>query len=49
MLGGDVSSFVSKNTDYVVVGKNPGSKYDKAKTLRVKTLDEREFLDILKK
>ena len=48
-LGGDISSSVSKNTNYVIVGKNPGSKYDKAKTLRVKTLDEREFLDILKK
>ena len=48
-LGGDVSSSVSKHTSYVVVGKNPGSKYDKAKALRVKTLDEREFLDMLEK
>ncbi|MFA5925585.1 MAG: NAD-dependent DNA ligase LigA [Parcubacteria group bacterium] len=49
VLGGDISSSVSKNTSYVIVGKNPGSKYDKAKTLGVKTLDEGEFLDILKK
>jgi DNA ligase (NAD+) len=49
VLGGDISSSVSKLTDFAVVGKNPGSKYDKAKTLRVKTLDEREFLDMLEK
>jgi DNA ligase (NAD+) len=48
-LGGDISSSVSKNTDYVVVGKNPGSKYDKAKTFRVRILNEREFLELLKK
>jgi DNA ligase (NAD+) len=48
-LGGDISSSVSKQTDYAVVGKNPGSKYDKAKALGVKILDEREFLDVLKK
>lgn len=41
--GGDVSSSVSKKTDYVVVGKNPGSKYEKAKELGVKIIDEAEF------
>lgn len=41
--GGDVSSSVSKNTDYVVAGENPGSKYDKAKELGVKIIDENEF------
>lgn len=46
-LGGDISSSVSKNTDFVVVGKNPGSKYDKAKAIGVKTLNEREFLNLL--
>jgi DNA ligase (NAD+) len=41
--GGKVSGSVSKKTDYVVVGSDPGSKYDKAKELGVSILDEREF------
>jgi len=32
----------------VVAGENPGSKYDKAKKLGVKIIDEKEFLDLLK-
>src|SRR5262252_1047813 len=41
--GGKVSGSVSKKTDYVVVGTEPGSKYDKAKELGVTILSEAEF------
>lgn len=47
-LGGDISESVSKKTSYVVVGKNPGSKYDKAKSLGVKILKEEDFLKLTK-
>ena len=43
-LGGEISSSVSKKTSYVIVGENPGSKFDKAKKLGVPTLNENEFL-----
>lgn len=46
-LGGDVSSSVSKKTDFVVAGENPGSKYDKAVELGVKIMDESAFLKML--
>jgi DNA ligase (NAD+) len=41
--GGKISGSVSKKTDYVVVGADPGSKYDKAKELGVTILTESEF------
>ncbi len=47
-LGGDISSSVSKETDFVVAGKGPGSKYDRAKRIGVKIIDEKEFLGMLK-
>ncbi len=46
-LGGKMSSSVSKNTSYVIVGENPGSKYNKAQELGVKILDEKEFFKLL--
>ena len=42
--GGSVSSSVSEKTDYVVVGKDPGTKHDKAKELGVTILSEKEFV-----
>ncbi len=45
--GGKVSGSVSKKTDYVVVGADPGSKYDKAKELGVTILTESEFEKLL--
>ncbi|WP_173056081.1 NAD-dependent DNA ligase LigA [Phytohabitans houttuyneae] len=44
--GGKVSGSVSKKTGFVVVGENPGSKYDKAVSLKVPVLDEAGF-DVL--
>ena len=46
--GGRVVGSVSKETDYVVVGDDPGSKYDKAVELGVTTLDEAGFVALLK-
>jgi DNA ligase (NAD+) len=46
-LGAKVTDSVSKKTDYVVVGEDPGSKADKARTLGVATLDEKQFLKLL--
>lgn len=46
--GGKTSGSVSKNTDYVIVGKDPGSKYNKARTLGVPVLTEEEFEMMLK-
>jgi len=48
-LGGEVTESVSKRVSYVVVGKEPGSKLEKAKKLGIKTITEKEFLELLKK
>ena len=47
--GARVASSVSKKTDFVVVGENPGSKHDRAVQLGVETIDEGEFLKRLKR
>lgn len=48
-LGGTAASSVSKKTDYVVAGEDPGSKYEKAKNLGVTILDEEGFLKLIRK
>lgn len=45
--GGKVTSSVSKKTHYVVVGADPGSKYDKAVSLGVPIFDESQFVELL--
>ena len=46
-LGGKVTGSVSKKTDYVLAGDSPGSKSQKARTLGVPVLSEREFEDLI--
>lgn len=45
--GGKVTGSVSKNTDFVIVGESPGSKYDKARELGIRIIEEEEIKDIL--
>ncbi len=45
--GAEVSGSVSKNTDFVLAGEKPGSKFDKAKALGVKIISKDEFLAML--
>ncbi|PJE77086.1 NAD-dependent DNA ligase LigA [Candidatus Uhrbacteria bacterium CG10_big_fil_rev_8_21_14_0_10_48_16] len=47
LAGGTIAGSVSKKTDFVVVGENPGSKFDRAKELGVPTLSEKEFIAML--
>jgi DNA ligase (NAD+) len=46
--GGKVSASVSKKTDFLVAGADPGSKLAKARDLGVDILDEAAFIDLLK-
>ncbi len=47
-FGGNLSESVSKKTDCLILGENPGSKYDKAKELGIYIMDEAEFLEKIK-
>ena len=47
-LGGNISSSVSKETDFIVAGENPGTKYEKALELGVQVLNERELKKIIR-
>ncbi|NLO89144.1 MAG: NAD-dependent DNA ligase LigA [Clostridia bacterium] len=48
-LGGEVLSSVSRKVDYLVLGKDPGSKYDKAVSLGITILEEEQFLKLFEK
>ena len=48
-LGGRVSSSVSENTDYVIVGENPGSKLQKSQTLGIKAVSYEELMKLVGK
>jgi DNA ligase (NAD+) len=47
-FGGSLSDSVSKKTDILILGENPGSKYDKAKALGIYIMEEPEFLKRIK-
>ncbi|MEA2065333.1 MAG: NAD-dependent DNA ligase LigA [Patescibacteria group bacterium] len=47
-MGGNISSSVSNKTDYILIGDNPGKKYQEAKTLKIKIIKENEFLKMIK-
>jgi DNA ligase (NAD+) len=48
-MGGRVSSSVSKKTDFVIVGKEPGSKLADAQKLGVRTINEEQFRKMIGK
>jgi DNA ligase (NAD+) len=47
-LGGRVTGNVTKNTDYLILGKDPGQKYQKAKEIGINILEENNFKNMLK-
>jgi DNA ligase (NAD+) len=47
-LGGEISESISKKINFLVIGKEPGSKYEKAKKLGIGVINEKEFLLMLK-
>ena len=49
LLGANPTNSVTRKTSFVVVGKNPGSKFQRAQKLGVKMINEEEFIELLKK
>jgi DNA ligase (NAD+) len=47
-LGGRTTESISKNINYLIAGREPGSKYEKAKSMGVKIINEKEFLKMIK-
>ncbi len=47
-LGGEVSGSVSKKIDFLIIGKDPGSKRERARELGIKIISEKEFLNMVK-
>ena len=45
--GGKVTDNVSKNTNYLLLGDNPGSKFEKARQLNIPVIGEKELLDLI--
>ena len=45
--GGSVTTSISKNTDYLISGENPGSKLKKAKDLKVDIISEQDLFDLI--
>ena len=48
-MGGHAAGTVSKNTDYVVLGKSPGSKQEKARSLNIKTISYKKLIELIEK
>lgn len=46
-FGGEVTSSVSKKTDFIIVGETPGSKYEKAVSLGLKIINEEQFQEMI--
>ena len=42
-----LTTSVSRNTNFLILGNNPGSKFEKAKQLNIKIINEKEFLNML--
>lgn len=47
-LGGNISSSISQKTDFLLAGKDPGSKYEKAKKLGIEVINEEKFEKMIK-